>query len=137
MQVCAIAELFAAAAGPRGSVGTIAAGGHARSTASRSGNTPGSPDQPNHDRLVAAIAGYSPVIHNFHRFIHSRIDVSHRVERAVLSRGNFDLGIMSEPAGHPINSRTYVSAKCRVELSFSPHLTRPLATIFPVAVNRL
>ena len=83
VQVCAIAELSAAAAGRRGSVGTIAADGPARSTASRSGNTPGSPDQPNQDPLVAAIGGYSPVIHNFHRFIHRRIDVSHYVERAV------------------------------------------------------
>ena len=96
MQVCAIAELFAAAAGPRGSVGTIAAGGHARSTASRNGNTPGSPDQPNQDQLVAAIAGYSPVIHNFHRFIHRLVDVSHYAERAVFSHDHFCLGIIRE-----------------------------------------
>lgn len=69
--------------------------------------------------MVLAIACYPPVIHNFHRFIHKRLGVSHVAERAVFSHENFHLGIICQPAGQPINSRTFVSAKCRVELTFS------------------
>src|ERR1700739_3685210 len=109
--------MCAAAGGHRCSAGTTAADAHARSTAFRIGSTPGSRDQPNQDRPVLAIAGYPPVIHNFHRFIHKRLDGSHGAERAVFSPPNFLLGIICEPPGQPINSVTFVSAKCRVELT--------------------